>query len=196
VDGAGKTFLINEVESLFINTNVSFARCHLRPKFFARSAQVHSDHEIEKKIVSPEKPNKIKDYFFDYLRLVILTFDYLIGLRFFLLTNYLNKKEFIIFDRYVETLLLEPWRFGLINNNKIWCQLICAMTPKPKLRIYVYGNPKEILDRKSELNYGEIVTLQKSRHKFYTRITDHIHHNTFDKNSVKNFLSIFDLGLK
>ncbi|MDB2321129.1 hypothetical protein N9V26_03605 [Amylibacter sp.] len=188
VDGAGKTFLLNSAIEYCTYSQLNPVRYHLRPKIIRRP-QLRVSELSEK---SPDKQkNPVVMYITDIMRLWMLACDYVIFMRYLLLSLRIKKIDVVFFDRYSETLVLEPWRFGLNYKHRAFFLLIHFLSPKPHFRIVINADPREIVSRKAELTEAEIIQLQTKRQEYYTKESDKFIENKFDVFTIarlNNFL--------
>lgn len=189
VDGAGKTFLLDRAIDYCTQLKLKSARFHLRPKII-RKAQSGASAFNE------QSPNKHKHpvilYIIDIIRLFMLASDYIIFTRYLLLALRIRQISVVFFDRYSETLILEPWRFGFNYEHRAVLFLIYLLSPRPDLRIIIHADPQLIISKKAELTEREILKLQSRRRAFYIKETDVFIENSFDNFTVTQLECILE----
>lgn len=189
VDGAGKTFLLDGVCAELDARNLKQHRYHLRPKFFPKLRLKPKKNGSESKIREQSRLNYASTCVY-LIRLLWLAADYIVGTRLTILKARLCGVNILFFDRYVETLVLEPSRYGLNAKHKTIVSLIVLLAPKPDVNIYVYADPMIVLEHKAELTLEEINSLQRNRSQYYSRISDIHFKNDFTESAVSNLMKL------
>lgn len=189
VDGAGKTFLLDRAIDYCTKLKLKTSRFHLRPKVIRK---LHTGSLA----LGDQSPSKYKQpllkYIIDVIRLFMLACDYIIFTRYVLLVLRMRKTSLVFFDRYSETLILEPWRFGFNYEHRVVLLLIYLLSPKPDLRIIINADPQLIISKKEELTESQILELQIKRRAFYTKDTDIFIENNFNNFTVKRLECVLE----
>lgn len=86
--------------------------------------------------------------------------DYLVG-QVYVSIKYFSRGHIIIYDRFYFDFINDSVRSN-IRIPKFIPKLLFGLVLKPKLNVLLYASPDEILRRKKELSYDDIVELNKS----------------------------------
>ena len=141
VDGSGKSTLIKQIKKKFKN-KIKIKYLHLRPYIFLTDKRtVIKNPHIKKKKVSK---------LFSFSKLLIWLAIY----NLFFFYNLKKKNQIIIFDRYVDDILIDParYRFNLSTNI---IKKIIKFFPNPNLWIILKVKPSVAYNRKKEISLKE-----------------------------------------
>jgi len=148
VDGSGKSTLIKEIKKKF-----KIKYLHLRPYFFLTDKRII--------IKNPHAPKQTQLVITSFFRLLSWLFIY----KFFFYLNSGNKKELIVFDRYVHDILIDPIRYNFNLSKKI-TKKILSYFPQPDLWIILNTKPYIAYKRKKEISMNETIRQSKEYLKF------------------------------
>jgi thymidylate kinase len=145
IDGVGKSTTINILASCF------FEECEVevrqwRPGWLPplhilvnRQSQII---RVKDDLIIPRKEaGKLS-----FLRLLYYSIDFIIGAIY---DKIKSSNKMIFFDRYYLDLFVNPERFGI--KPTIWIKWFYYIVPKNNLNILLYGDTKQIHERKPEL---------------------------------------------
>jgi thymidylate kinase len=155
VDGVGKSTVIREVTTSFLNCRLNTVYTkHLRPNilpplsyFFRRKKQISE-------IVTDPHAAKPSNQFVSILRILYLLTDYIIGYFLYVRIKLKQNSTIIIFDRYAYDLLIDPRRFR-VSLSASFIKILIFFIPKPDIVFCLYGDPNIIASRKNELSIIE-----------------------------------------
>jgi thymidylate kinase len=160
-DGSGKTRIIKEISKKIPVYIASKAVVfHWRPN-------VLFSKESTGPVTNPHQKSE-RSYFFSFLKLIILFFDWKIGFG-KKIAPLLAKNNLVIFDRYYMDLLVDPKRYRYKFPIKI-TEKFLKLFPNPDLVFFIKVIPKTAFERKGELN---IIELEKQNYK-YEKLKDKI----------------------
>ncbi len=103
------------------------------------------------------------------LRFAYYYVDYLVG-QFYVSLRYFSKGYIIIYDRYYFDFINDSIRSN-IRIPKFIPSFLFALVMKPKLNVLLYASPDEILKRKKELSYSDIVQLTSSYKGLFDKLS-------------------------
>jgi len=175
VDGSGKSTIINALKKKLKTKFSKIRYLHLRPYLFL----------LDKRTVikNPHQINKTNYKFINFFRILIWLFMYRLYFKFLSF----QKKELILFDRYVHDILIDNVRYNF-NLSKNFMNKILKLFPKPDLWVYLNA-PKHILNkRKQELSNNELGKQIKKYEFFFKKQTSLLKLNT--QKNIQNNLSL------
>ena len=180
-DGVGKSTIIDELISDSFSTNSVF---HLKPMKNCLQ-NTRSDNAL----IIP-RPKKPYGKFRSYLKILYLIIQYNLG---WLINVARSKKKLIIFDRYLNDILVDPDRFRYSGSSKV-SRFAMKLIPKPQYFFVLIADEKVILSRKQELSLSLIKKMQHKYLKLVEKSDDYflIDANKdigYIKEMIKNYLS-------
>ena len=148
-DGAGKSTVINALESGLAPFFRRYRYIHFRPGF----GDAASGGSTGKPNTDPhgQKPRSLPS---SWLKVGYYTADYISSYARTLRTQ-LAASTLIIFDRYYQDLLVDPKRFRLCGCELL-LKLLAPLIPKPMLYLVLDAEPEAIHARKPELPLEEL----------------------------------------
>ena len=175
VDGSGKSTMINALKKKLKTKFSKIRYLHLRPYLFL----------LDKRTVvkNPHQISRTNYKFINFFRILIWLFMYRLYFKFLSF----QKKELILFDRYVHDILIDNVRYNF-NLSKNFMSKILELFPKPDLWVYLNA-PKHILNkRKQELSKDELCKQIKKYDFFFKKETSLLKLNT--QKNIQNNLSL------
>jgi thymidylate kinase len=145
-DGAGKSTLIQNLQREINRAFRNITIYHFRPNIFRK--QKFLDPVTNPHGKSPRSGiiSNLKSlyYFFDY------------GIGYFLkIRPSLVRSTLVIFDRYYDDILIDPYRYR-ISNNCVYTRLIHKFIPKPDLYLFLSVSERLLISRKQEVGIQEL----------------------------------------
>ncbi len=161
-DGSGKStiieLLLKQMSPVFDKAHVYF---HFRPTLFKNLGEVACSAGIKKDVDRnydkphrAEKTGKINSL----LRLYYYSLDYIIGYFLKVKVN-VRITRVVVFDRYFTDIVCDSKRSRIYLKYKFLYLWYKALIPKLDYNILLTANPKIILERKKELDYNSVVSI-------------------------------------
>jgi len=141
-DGCGKSTIISGVSEDLSKAFRKTDYYHLKP--------IKTNNNIT--VVNPQAERPYS-FFKSIIKLIYLVYQYNKG--FFKIRLKLIKSTFVIFDRYIEDILVDNLRFRY-GAPKLFAKIALMFIPKPQLYIYLDAPGEIIYKRKKELSVTEI----------------------------------------
>ena len=175
VDGSGKSTLIELLRKKLKNKFKKIKYVHLRPYLIL----------LDKSTVqaNPHKTKKTWPILLNFIRILYWLIIY--RLFFYLFAN--KPRQLIIFDRYVDDLMIDPIRYKFNLPNRI-TKFILNFFPNPSLWIVLNAPIKVLEKRKKELPTKELKKQIRIYLNFAKQRKNSIVVNT--NNSVQSCLSL------
>lgn len=145
-DGAGKSTLIDNLESHLDGAFPRTASFHLRP-------HVLDNRNGNSPVTNPHgKP--ARSFMGSTIKIAYYVADYLFGYIFKLYPKFV-RSTLVMFDRYYNDLLIDPVRYRYGGSSR-FADLGSYLVPSPDLFIVLDAPEKELLKRKQEVKQGEL----------------------------------------
>ncbi len=173
VDGAGKSTIIQEIKTILehkFRKNVVVLR-H-RPSILPiLSAYKHGKEKAEQ-IAADTLPRQGKNQstFSSLVRFAYYYFDYLIG-QFYIKVKYHWRGYAVLYDRYYFDFIIDSRRSN-IDLPKGLTRFFYKFIYHPPLNLFLYADPKIILQRKKELPSESIVELTENYRALFDKLDD------------------------
>lgn len=155
VDGAGKSTVINAIKPVLdlATHNATFVH-HLRPELLPPLARLISKRKVSSGPVLDPHGSIPSGTIGSLLRLIYLTFDYILGYWLRTRLQIAKQPAIVLFDRYAYDMALDPRRFRIGLPGWV-AGLFARCVPRPDLIICLYADPEIIAARKQELSLEE-----------------------------------------
>jgi len=146
-DGVGKSTIIN---GLIRTLDIAFWRrtrvFHWRPNLIAGVPPGPPDtdpHGNPQRAVLPSMA-----YLFGFF------LDHLIG-RLLLIRPLTSRSYLIIFDRYLQDVLVDPKRYRY-GGPQWFVRFLCRLAPRPDVTVILDADPEQVARRKNEVSFAEL----------------------------------------
>lgn len=149
VDGSGKTSIIRELSQ---SLKAQFDRIdvfHFRPFYGLKKGQGHTVTHPHEQIP--------RSAVVSFLKVLYYLLDYWISYALFL-RRHLKKNSLLLFDRYIDDLLIDPRRYRYGGSKKLLKKLL-FLFPKPDMVFILDLSAEEAMKRKSEIEWTELQQL-------------------------------------
>lgn len=176
VDGSGKSTVIYGLRDILKDKGLRIKTTHLRLK-------LNNNKSVN---ISYGRPDykKPRSTLFTLVKLIYFSIEE--GLA--VIKN--RNLDFIIYDRYITDIFIDPSRYR-IRLNKLISFAIKKLFSKPEIIIYLYGDFKKISIRKNELSVDEMKKFHKKYIIFFSDKSPLIINTT--ENSISKTLKLIKL---
>jgi|SaaInlStandDraft_4_1057021.scaffolds.fasta_scaffold19125_2 thymidylate kinase len=142
-DGVGKSTIID----FFRKKHDNLLCFHLKP--------IKSDIVDFNSVAEACEPHSAKNYnkFVSYIKLIYLVFLYNFG--WFVNVVSSKKESLIIFDRYLDDMMVDPGRFRF-SGDQFFVKIALKLVPRPDMYFILHASSDNILNRKKELTRLQI----------------------------------------
>lgn len=125
LDGAGKSALVERLTEALLQTCPEVKRYHFRPGFMwrVRALPVTRPHDQSR-----------RSLFLSVVKLVVWWLDCCCG-YFFVIAPALRHRQFVIFDRWLDDLLVDQRRYRLSRGCLWFARRFLSVAPRPDIRI-------------------------------------------------------------
>lgn len=163
LDGAGKTTIINELNTMFVNLLKTkkvyygywrpFVIPEIREIFGKENSKagVNQDEQVGKTIIEDNK--KPKNKLVSIAKFIYYWIDYM--LAFLKYGSIQQRGGVVLYDRHYIDMAVHPKRFDMDINSKL-VMFMYKFIPKPDHTFFLYCTPEEIRLRKKEFSKEEI----------------------------------------
>ena len=187
-DGSGKTFILSKVKNKIGDRFYNCNSFHLRPFLLKKNKNV--------KVTNPHDTNS-----WPFI-IAMIKLSYWIFIYHFK-NNFHGNREMTLnlWDRYIHDILIDPRRYKLKENEKIY-KFFIKLAPNPTHIFVIKTNPRLSYKRKGELSVKIIKKLQNKYLKLinnYNNVTIINNSNNFKKTTniiLKKITQIFCLNIK
>jgi len=156
VDGSGKSTLISDLTNELRHKGLKVKNCYVFPGFFKR-------YQVKDASITNSKPHGesprgfIQSCFYQ----ILWASEFILGSISEQYRRY--QGQYIIYDRFIYDLIIDPTRYRL--SNTIIIKLIAKLF-KNEIVIVVGGDDKIIYERKKEISLEETIAQQKRLKEF------------------------------
>lgn len=173
VDGAGKSTIIQEIKTILehkFRKNVVVLR-H-RPSILPILSTYKHGKQKAEQIAADTLPRQGKNQstFSSLVRFTYYYFDYLIG-QFYIKVKYHWRGYAVLYDRYYFDFIIDSRRSN-IDLPKGLTRFFYKFIYHPPLNLFLYADPKIILQRKKELPSESIVELTENYRALFDNLDD------------------------
>lgn len=163
LDGAGKTTILDELNSIFVDLLKKkkvfygywrpFVIPEIRELFGKNNSKEGIDQKAQKGLTVVELEKKPKNKLISMVKLLYYWVDYMLspmkysGIR--------NRGGMVLFDRHYVDMAVHPQRFEM-SLPRWMVLLFYKLIPKADYTFFLYCTPEEILERKQEFTKEEI----------------------------------------
>lgn len=187
-DGSGKSYIISHVKKKIGDRFYNCNSFHLRPFL--------SNQTKSKKVINPHNTNS-----WPFIIAILKLFYWIIVYH--LKNNFHGNKQMTLnlWDRYIHDILVDPKRYKLKENQKLY-KLFIELAPRPLHIFIIKTNPKLSYLRKKELSVKIIKELQNKYLKLiynYKNVTIINNSNSFKKTTnivLKKITQILHSNIK
>ena len=198
LDGAGKTTILDELNSIFVNLLKSkkifygywrpFVIPEIRELFGKKNSKDGIDQKAQKGVTVVEPEKKPRNKLVSMVKLLYYWIDYMCsplkygGIR--------SRGGMVLFDRHYVDMAVHPKRFEM-SLPRWLILLLYKLIPKADYTFFLYCTPEEILQRKQEFTKKEIQEMTDDYLKVGKRIKNFIpiHTNTSIAEEIDEILS-------
>lgn len=145
-DGVGKSAVIARVQQKLASRFDGCRRFHFRPRVFRP--------QIDAAPTTAPHAQTPRGLVLSYLKLIYWLLDCWLGHLLQVLPA-LRNSQFVIFDRYLPDLLVDPVRYRLPASARNFAQRLVRLAPEPDLWILLDASAEQVQQRKQEVSPAE-----------------------------------------
>jgi thymidylate kinase len=141
LDGAGKSALVERLTTALLQTLPEVKRYHFRPSFLwpVSALPVTRPHDQSQ-----------RNLLLSLIKLVVWWLDCCFG-HFFVIAPALRNRQFVIFDRWLDDLLVDQRRYRLSSGCVWFARRLLSVAPRPDIRILLDVPAEVAHTRKAEI---------------------------------------------